>query len=133
MRLLMWSLAAVLLAGMTARGDEPSDRQIIEQIRKQEIGRLRATEAYYRKAGKTRQADYYRGAAELAEKKAAHVPTIYVPVIKIDGLPRDEAIRLTEVLIKSIEREGIYKVVGRPDEADLIFEGTLRPGDRPKP
>ena len=56
-----------------------------------------------------------------------------MPVIKADGLSREEAIRLTEVLIKSIERETIYKVVGSPDEADLTFEGTLKPKSRPKP
>ncbi len=133
MKILTWSFAVLFLAGASARADEPASKGVLEQIKKQEVDRLRSTETYYRRAGKVSSAEYYRRAAERAEKKDAPLPTIYVPVIKADGLSREEGIRLTEVLIKSIERDSLFKVVGSPEDADLIFEGTLRPGSRPKP
>jgi hypothetical protein len=133
MKIATWSLAALLLVVTSASPDEPAPQQTLEAIKKQEVERLRATEAYYRRAGKVNSADYYRRAAEQAEKKGDRPPTIYVPVIKVDGLAREEAFRLTEVLIKSIERDTLYKVVGSPEDADLIFEGTVKPGSRPKP
>jgi hypothetical protein len=133
MKTLTWSLAILLLAVTSAHPEEPTSKGTLELIKKQEVERLRTTEAYYRRAGKVSSAEYYRQAAERAEKRYAPLPTIYVPVIKADGLSREEGLRLTEVLIKSIERESIYKVVATPEEADLIFEGTLRPAPRPKP
>jgi hypothetical protein len=133
MKIASWSLAVLLLVGTSARSDEPAPQKTLETIKKQKVERLRATEAYFRRAGKVVSADYYRRAAEQAEKKGGRPPTIYVPVIKVDGLEREEAFRLTEVLIRSIERDTPYKVVGSPEDADLIFEGTVKPGSRPKP
>jgi hypothetical protein len=49
--------------------------------------------------------------------------TIYVPVVKGEGLSRMERLMMTELLIKSIEQSTPLKVVGSPEEADLIFEG----------
>ena len=57
--------------------------------------------------------------------------TIYVPIIKTPGLDRREALQLTEVVIKEIERTTPYKVVGSPDEADLVFEGAITTNARP--
>jgi hypothetical protein len=128
MKILAWSLAVLLLAGMSVRGDEPSTNETLRRIKQQEVERARATEAYYRKAGKASSAEYYRRLADRLEKPR----TIYVPVVKVEGLSRDEAIMLTEMIGRGIERQGLYKLVGSPDEADFIFEGSIKPAARPK-
>jgi hypothetical protein len=51
--------------------------------------------------------------------------TIYVPLVKGEGLSRMERLMMTEQLIRSIEQSTPLKVVGSPEEADLIFEGDL--------
>jgi hypothetical protein len=51
--------------------------------------------------------------------------TIYVPVVKGEGLSRRERAMMTELLIKSIEQSTPLKVVGSPEDADLIYEGDL--------
>jgi hypothetical protein len=128
MKILTWSLATLLLAGMTAIGDEPGAKETLRQIKKQEVERIRTTEAYFRKSGKAVAADYYRALADRLEKPR----TVYVPVVKAEGLSRDEALMLTEVIVKTIERETAYKVVGTPEEADFVFEGTFKPQVRSK-
>src|SRR5579871_4977223 len=49
--------------------------------------------------------------------------TIYVPLVKGEGLSRRERAMMTELLIRSIEKSTPLKVVGSPEEADLIYEG----------
>ena len=56
---------------------------------------------------------------------------VYVPLLKSDRASRNEALRLTELFIKAIERETPHRVVGSPEDADLIIEVTLKPGARP--
>ena len=80
-----WGMAALLLAGVSARAE---------------------------------------GQASILEPGTEEIPvirTIYVPVIESDGISRRTALRLTELLIKDIEMRTPYKVVGSPDEADLIL------------
>lgn len=66
-------------------------------------------------------------AVEEARPKAKAPQTIYVPIIRTEGLSRQERVVMTELLIKSIEHSTSLKVVGSPDDADLIFEGNVRP------
>ena len=57
--------------------------------------------------------------------------TVFVPVVRVgDGVSRLEAHRLTEQVIKAIEGKTPLRVVGSPEKADLIFEGTLKVGGR---
>src|SRR4051794_24979185 len=49
--------------------------------------------------------------------------TVYVPLIKGEGLSRQERLRRTELVIESIERTTPLKVVGSAEEADFTFAG----------
>lgn len=69
--------------------------------------------------------------ADGPSKKAVAGKTVYVPMIRTDRASRNEALRLTELLIKAIERETVLRVVGSPEEADLVLEATLKPTARP--
>src|SRR5262245_7284171 len=53
------------------------------------------------------------------------VRTVYVPIFKSQSYRRDLNGQLTDLVIKEIEKRSLYKVVGRPDEADTILEGTV--------
>src|SRR6516225_10107581 len=53
------------------------------------------------------------------------VHTVYVPVFRAISFRRDIQIMLTEAVIKEIEERTRYKVVGTPEEADTILEGTI--------
>jgi hypothetical protein len=53
------------------------------------------------------------------------IRTVYVPIFKSQSFRRDMNLQLTELVIKEIERRSLYKVVGSPDGADTILEGTV--------
>ena len=57
--------------------------------------------------------------------------TVYVPVIRDRSLSRIQAMRMTEQVIKAIESSTPYKVVGKLEEADLIWDTRLVPRVRP--
>ena len=120
-------LAAVLSAGVAAAAEGQSQKIMRERVRAAESERLRAVVLYYRRTGHAEAAEYYRMRAE--EVDATKV--IYVPMIKSDPAERGEALRLTELLIKSIERETPHKVVGSPEGVDMVLEATLYPAARP--
>jgi hypothetical protein len=50
---------------------------------------------------------------------------VYVPVFRSTTFRRDVQLHLTEAVIKEIERRTTFKVVGTPEEADTILEGTI--------
>jgi hypothetical protein len=54
--------------------------------------------------------------------------TVYVPIFESQSFSRAERLQLTEQLIKAIEQRTPYKVVGSPDDADLVVEGTIIAG-----
>jgi hypothetical protein len=58
------------------------------------------------------------------------VHTVYVPVFRSISFRRDIQIMLTEAVIKEIEERTKYKVVGSPDQADTILEGTINFADK---
>ncbi len=58
------------------------------------------------------------------------IRTVYVPIFKSTTYRRDLNLQLTELVQKEIERRSGYKVVGRPDEADTILEGTILYADK---
>jgi hypothetical protein len=53
------------------------------------------------------------------------VRTVYVPVFKSQTFRRDLNFQLTDLVIKEIEKRTPYKVVGSPEGADTILEGTV--------
>jgi hypothetical protein len=55
----------------------------------------------------------------------ADVRTVYVPVFRSNTFRRDIQLMLTEAVIKEIEERTLYKVVGTPEGADTILEGTI--------
>lgn len=54
----------------------------------------------------------------------AHIRTVYVPIFESDSLRRHLGERLTEAVMKEIERTTPYKVVGTPD-ADSTLSGRI--------
>lgn len=58
------------------------------------------------------------------------VRTVFVPIFKTQSFRRDLNTNLTEMVQKEIERRTTYKVVGRPEEADTILEGTINYADK---
>ncbi|MBC21077.1 MAG: hypothetical protein CMJ74_12565 [Planctomycetaceae bacterium] len=55
-----------------------------------------------------------------------HVQTVYVPVFKSENLRPGMGAWLTEAVVKKIEQNTNYKVVG-PENADTVLEGTVLP------
>ena len=53
------------------------------------------------------------------------VKTVFVPVLKTQSFRRDLNLNLTEMIQKEIMHRTPYKVVGTPEEADTILEGTI--------
>src|SRR4051794_41522827 len=53
------------------------------------------------------------------------IRTVYVPVFRSLSFRRDVNFMLTELVQKEIEKRTKYKVVGTPEEADTILEGTI--------
>lgn len=58
------------------------------------------------------------------------VRTVYVPVFRTQSFRRDLNLNLTEMIQKEIMHRTPYKVVGRPDEADTVLEGTINYADK---
>ncbi len=65
------------------------------------------------------------GYSVRAPYNSEEVKTVYVPVFRSITFQRDVNLQLTELVIKEIERRTPYKVVGNPDEADTILDGTV--------
>ena len=55
----------------------------------------------------------------------AHIETVHVPIFKSASFRRNQGERLTEAVIKEIERITPYKVVHDPNRADSILSGTI--------
>jgi hypothetical protein len=53
------------------------------------------------------------------------IGTVYVPVFRSTTFRRDVQLCLTAAVIKEIEGRTTFKVVGAPEEADTILEGTI--------
>jgi hypothetical protein len=53
------------------------------------------------------------------------IRTVYVPVFRSLSFRRDVNYMLTELVQKEIEKRTTYKVVGSPEGADTILEGTI--------
>lgn len=53
------------------------------------------------------------------------VKTVFVPVFKTQSFRRDLNLNLTEMIQKEIMHRTPYKVVGRPEDADTVLEGTI--------
>ena len=60
----------------------------------------------------------------------AAIRTVYVPVFRSISFRRDVNLQLTELVIKEIERRAGFKVVGTPDGADTILDGTVNFADK---
>jgi hypothetical protein len=58
------------------------------------------------------------------------VKTVFVPVFKTQSFRRDVNLNLTEMIQKEIQNRTPYKVVGRPEGADTILEGTVNYVDK---
>ena len=58
------------------------------------------------------------------------VQTVYVPMFRSISFRREVQLQLHELTIKEIEKRSPYKVVGTPDEADTILEGTVNFADK---
>jgi hypothetical protein len=53
------------------------------------------------------------------------VKTVFVPVFKTQSFRRDVNLNLTEMIQKEIMNRTPYKVVGSPEGADTVLEGTI--------
>ncbi len=58
------------------------------------------------------------------------VRTVFVPIVKCQSFRREINLQLTELVIKEIERRTPYKVVGSPEGADTLLEGTIQFADK---
>jgi hypothetical protein len=58
------------------------------------------------------------------------VKTVFVPVFKTQSFRREINLNLTEMIQKEIMYRTPYKVVGSPEEADTILEGTINFADK---
>ena len=58
------------------------------------------------------------------------VKTVFVPVFKTQSFRRDVNLNLTEMIQKEIQNRTPYKVVGRPEGADTVLEGTVNYVDK---
>jgi hypothetical protein len=58
------------------------------------------------------------------------VKTVFVPVFKSNSFRRDVNTNLTDLVQKEIMNRTPYKVVGSPEEADTILEGTISFADK---
>jgi hypothetical protein len=59
-----------------------------------------------------------------------NIRTVYVPMFQSLVFRRDVNLRLTETIIKEIERRTPYKVVGKPEGADTTLAGTVNFADK---
>lgn len=58
------------------------------------------------------------------------VRTVFVPVLKTQSFRRDLNLNLTEMIQKEIMHRTPYKVVGSPEGADTVLEGTINFADK---
>ena len=58
------------------------------------------------------------------------IKTVYVPVFRSISLRREVQLQLTELVIKEIERRTPFKVVGTPEGADTVLDGTINFADK---
>jgi hypothetical protein len=58
------------------------------------------------------------------------IKTVFVPVLKTQSFRRDLNLNLCELIQKEIMHRTPYKVVGTPEEADTILEGTINYADK---
>jgi hypothetical protein len=58
------------------------------------------------------------------------IKTVFVPVLRTQSFRRDVNLNLTEMIQKEIMHRTPYKVVGTPEEADTILEGTINYADK---
>jgi len=58
------------------------------------------------------------------------VKTVFVPVFRTQSYRRDLNLNLCEMVQKEIMQRSPYKVVGRPEGADTILEGTINFADK---
>jgi hypothetical protein len=58
------------------------------------------------------------------------VKTVFVPVFKTQSFRRDINLNLTEMIQKEIQYRTPYKVVGTPEGADTVLEGTINFADK---
>src|SRR4051794_32386458 len=56
--------------------------------------------------------------------------TVYLPLFPSISFRREVQLQLTELVIKEIERRTPYKVVGTPDGADTVLDGTINFADK---
>jgi hypothetical protein len=59
-----------------------------------------------------------------------NVKTVFVPVLRTQSYRRDLNLNLTEMIQKEIMQRSSYKVVGNPEGADTILEGTINFADK---
>src|SRR5208337_1181384 len=57
------------------------------------------------------------------------VKTVFVPVFRTQSYRRDLNVNLCEMVQKEIMQRSPYKVVGRPEGADTVLEGTINLAD----
>lgn len=65
---------------------------------------------------------------QLGEAKPAvysHVNKIYVPTFKNETLEPRSAVLVTNSVIKEIQQDGTYKLVGSAEEADAVLKATI--------
>lgn len=58
------------------------------------------------------------------------VRTVYVPIFRSQTYRRELNFQLTDLVIKEIEKRSLYKVVGSPNGADTILDGTIVNADK---
>ena len=58
------------------------------------------------------------------------VKTVYVPLFRSISFRREVQLQLSEAVIKEIERRTPYKVVGTPEGADTVLDGTINFADK---
>ncbi len=125
-----WALVAIGIVATSGRGAGPSPSPS-EVSRQGAVARLEAEARYFEKAGKPRSAALLRQKIEAVQAGARPAGVrIYVPIIRVEGMSKAEALLLTEVTIKAIESDTAYKVVGSPDDADFLFEAKITPKAR---
>jgi hypothetical protein len=59
-----------------------------------------------------------------------NVKTVFVPILRTQSYRRDLNVNLTEMIQKEIMQRSPYKVVGHPEGADTILEGTINYADK---
>src|SRR5208282_1181043 len=59
-----------------------------------------------------------------------NVKTVFVPIFRTQSYRRDLNVNLCEMIQKEIMYRSPYKVVGRPEGADTVLEGTINFADK---